>query len=256
MEIEDITKSIKATLYERVSNPFILSFLAAWCIHNYRIIMIAFSDESLNSKLVKIDFQFEYNVLVSGMVFNLGGILHGLIIPFMYTLIYICVLPYLSKPINQIHFTKQSELLSAKQKAEGLELLTKEKSRELRQEIIILEKKYSEKVQILEQENSELRRIISNTDTVSNSEHNETTNNSIELTDDELTVLSAFSDHDRRSAAEVAQDTKIRLERVKLICTDLMQKAFLSVNASNSQGQYLFALEQLGRKYLNDRNLL
>lgn len=254
--MEDILKSIKATLYERVSNPFLLSFFIAWCVHNYRVIMIVLSNESLNVKLVNIDLQFEYNLLINGSVFNCGGWLHAVIIPSMYALIYICIFPHLSKPINQIHFRRQKELLSAKQDAEGLELLTKKQSRELRQQIILLEKEYSNKVELLEQENSELRSIISKPNNKPNVEIPASEEDIFELTDDELKVLLAFSGHDRRSAIEVAKDIEMKLEKVKFICTDLMQKSFLSVNSSNAQGQYLFALEQLGRKCLYKKNLL
>jgi len=44
--MDDIFKSIKAFLYDRVASPLFGAFVTAWSIWNYRVISILLSDEN------------------------------------------------------------------------------------------------------------------------------------------------------------------------------------------------------------------
>ena len=52
---EDIYNAIKATLYERVSSPFISSFILSWCVFNYKILFILFSNMETRYKFYEIE---------------------------------------------------------------------------------------------------------------------------------------------------------------------------------------------------------
>jgi|GEM_PF-7129046 len=257
--MEDIIKSIKATLYERVSNPFILSFLMAWCIHNYRVIMIIISNESLNIKLVNIDLYFNGSFMLNGLVINYGCILHSIIIPLIYSLIYIYALPVLSKRIIHYHFKMQRELLSAKHDAEGLELLTKEKSRELRQYFILLEKELKDQIEKLEEENAELKSLIkTEANEVPSEEFSQKNEDeTIELTENEIKILVAFSGVERRSVNDVAKTINLHLDAAKFICAEFVKKDLLLDEGNrNSSGLHYYSLAHLGRKFLTENNLV
>lgn len=52
---EDISSALKATLYERMSSPFISSFIISWCFFNYKIIFILFSGMETRYKFYEIE---------------------------------------------------------------------------------------------------------------------------------------------------------------------------------------------------------
>lgn len=255
--MEDIIKSIKATLYERTGNPFLFSFFIAWCIHNFRIFMIVLSDESLNSKLVKIDSYFESNFLINGFVVNYGCILHAIIAPLIYTLMYIFLLPYISIKINRYHFKKQKELLSAKQGAEELELLTVEKSRELRKSMVLLEGEYRSQIEKLEDENNALKGIIRKESNDQKLNVNpKIIDEPIKLYGDTIRVLQAFSGVEYRSVANVSEILGIHLDHIKYICNELELKKCLSRIGTAGDGSMSYSLDHAGRKYLIENELL
>lgn len=255
--MEDIIKSIKATLYERTGNPFLLSFSLAWCLHNYRVIMIVLSNDSLNIKLEKVDSYFGSNVLFYDYVINYGCLLHAVIFPLIYSLLYIFVFPFFSIRINEYHFKKQKELLAAKQKAEELELLTKEKSQELRRSFILLENELKVQMEKLLEENSELKKLIKiGNNSVKTEIVEEIVDKPFVLSDDEVKILKAFLGFERRSVLDVADKLSLDIDRVKLICQELVYKQLLSQEILTKNGFKQYSLEHLGRRYLADRKLI
>ena len=56
--LEEFEKSVKATLYDRLASPLIGSYVTAWCIFNYKIILIIFSDLQYTQKSEYIDALF------------------------------------------------------------------------------------------------------------------------------------------------------------------------------------------------------
>lgn len=52
---EELTKSIKAQLYDRVSSPFIGSYVISWCLYNYHVILTAFSNIAPAKRIQQIN---------------------------------------------------------------------------------------------------------------------------------------------------------------------------------------------------------
>lgn len=71
---DDLSKSIKAQLYERVSSPLLGSFAISWVAWNYRFVLTLISSLPLNEKLAFIDthiFPSYTQVLLQGGLYPL-----------------------------------------------------------------------------------------------------------------------------------------------------------------------------------------
>jgi len=56
--IDEIKKSVSATLYERLASPLLGSFIASWCIWNYKVFLIIFSSLEYDKQVEKLDAYF------------------------------------------------------------------------------------------------------------------------------------------------------------------------------------------------------
>jgi hypothetical protein len=92
--LDDITTTIKAQLYERVTSPLLGSFLISWCLINYKLILILFSSLSAPEKITYIEFNLFSSVQ--------DYMLKGVFFPLIATLAIILVYPYPAAKIYEI----------------------------------------------------------------------------------------------------------------------------------------------------------
>ena len=83
---EDIKKSLNATLYERVTNPFVGSFFIAWCISNWRILYVSFFETTNTLNMSRIDYITSYLLTPCNLYIK----------PLIIAILAITILPYLS----------------------------------------------------------------------------------------------------------------------------------------------------------------
>ncbi len=146
--MEDIVRDIKAYLYERVSNPFIVTFVVAWLIWNFRVMMMLVSDNRLSTKYEYLDEYFSgvnpllyhYGIDLSGYFFN------TFCAPFTLSLIYIFVSPFISLPVYRFTLYVKTEMLNAKKRAEDGELMKQEDARNLRVKMARLKSHYEQQI--------------------------------------------------------------------------------------------------------------
>ncbi len=123
--LEDIDKSIKATLYDRLTSPLIGSYITAWCVFNYKIFLVIFSSLNYPEKINELENLFSW----------WGAYLLRYGIPFLWTVFYILWYPY----IAQWGFRKWQEYVKAKEDIKNSvrekTCLTEEQSRKLRIEM-------------------------------------------------------------------------------------------------------------------------
>jgi DNA repair exonuclease SbcCD ATPase subunit len=114
---EQLSKELKASLFQRIKSPFFGSFFIGWFIFNYRFIIVLFSVDTTNLIMnVKplliplINFQIEPIYLTT------------LIYPFFIALIYIGIVPffeyYVSMPIWKTHQNRLKEKYAKLEKEE------------------------------------------------------------------------------------------------------------------------------------------
>lgn len=124
---DDLSKSVKAQLYERVSSPLFGSFVLAWGCWNYRFILVLIGSGEPEKKLAYIDthiFRDYYDVILRGMS-----------LPFVSAIVFIYLYPLVSKSLYRYWQGKQKELKEIQQKIEDDTPITQEEARQLRYEL-------------------------------------------------------------------------------------------------------------------------
>jgi hypothetical protein len=83
---DELKKSVSATLYERLASPLLGSFIASWCIWNYKVFLIIFSSLEYDKQVERLDAHFSGWKCFSAFFF-----------PLLWTAFYIFIYPYISK---------------------------------------------------------------------------------------------------------------------------------------------------------------
>ena len=158
---EEITKSIKATLYERVGNPLLSSFCIAWAIWNYRFLMLIMSNLNVSEKFSAIDqlyhwwswnlYDFNVSISKSFIITFLG--------PLVSSIAYIWILPIPTIFFYEIWYKNQITLLRIKQKIEDETPITQAEARKLRALNYELENYYENKIQEISERSNNKKNI-------------------------------------------------------------------------------------------------
>lgn len=136
---DDIQKSIKAQLYERVSSPLLASFGISWLAWNYRFVMVIVSSLPLHEKLSFIDTEIfaTYQQVL----------LYGLLYPLITALFMIFVYPIPAKYVYEHWRRRQSELKFIQHRIDNETPLSREEARELRREALKMSLEYDKEIQ-------------------------------------------------------------------------------------------------------------
>jgi len=146
--VDEIVKSAKAQLSERIASPLIGSFAISWCIWNYKFLVILFSAASVSQTFALID------KIVFPTTWSL--ILNGVLLPAATTFAYIFVYPYPAKYVYEFTRRRQKEINEVRQRIEDETLLSIEESRNIRVEVLQTEKVHQE---IVDRLNGEISRL-------------------------------------------------------------------------------------------------
>ncbi|SFH74821.1 hypothetical protein SAMN04515618_102317 [Collimonas sp. OK307] len=124
---DDLTKSVKAQLYERASSPLFGSFVLAWICWNYRFILVLTASGDTEKKLNYVDSHIfrDYQDVI----------FHGICYPFISAVAFIYLYPIVSKSLYKYWQNKQKELKLIQQQIEDDTPMTQADARELRSEV-------------------------------------------------------------------------------------------------------------------------
>lgn len=129
---EELSTTVKATLYERVSSPLLGTFLFAWVVFNWKaILLLTFSDSSMFSRLIVIEANYV----------NLWDNLYW---PLIYASIFTLIYPVVSVVPFLIWEFFASIKVKARRRITSTETLTIAQSIAMKNENRDLEKKYAE----------------------------------------------------------------------------------------------------------------
>jgi hypothetical protein len=156
--MENLVKSIKEVMYDRVTSPLFGSFIVSWSIWNYKTIYIL-----LSTKKVEDKFSYIENILYSDVWSLLSC---GLLYPLFTSLIFIFAFPYPEKFIYKFWHARQKELKEAKQTIDDETPLTKEESRKIKRNAFNLEIEYDKSIAKKDIEIKNLREMIENHDLI------------------------------------------------------------------------------------------
>ena len=124
--LDDLTKTVKAQLYERASSPLLGAFAISWVAWNYRFVLVLFSSMPVAEKLTYIDT----NIFNSYQAI----FLHGTLYPLLTTLSLIFIYPIPAKFVYEYWRRRQRDLKEIQQRIDDETPLTREEARELRHE--------------------------------------------------------------------------------------------------------------------------
>ena len=149
---EDVTKSIKSSLYDRVSSPLFGAFTLSWGIWNYKLLLTLLSSMDVQNKIKHIETILypDYQTLL----------LIGFAYPLVASVLFIFIYPIPAKFIYQYWHSQQIHLKKIKQNIEDETPLTIEESREIRREILNLESQYEAELNRRGAENDRLRELV------------------------------------------------------------------------------------------------
>lgn len=158
--MDDVVKSIKAHLYDRVVSPLFGAFLISWAIWNYRIIFILLSSEVIPYKFNYIDEHYSSMIYFGGFSISKCWAV-GIAAPLLSALSYIYLYPFFALPVYKFSLSRQKKLADTKNIIEDATLLTLEKSRKIIQDTKKMQISYDEKLHQAEEEIDALKKIIS-----------------------------------------------------------------------------------------------
>lgn len=134
--LDDITTTIKAQLYERVTSPLLGSFLISWCLINYKLILILFSSLPAPEKITYIEF----NLFSSAHDYMLKGVFF----PLIATLAIILVYPYPAAKIYEISRNNRKKLKEIQQKIDDETPITRDEARKIRKNAVQIHIEFEE----------------------------------------------------------------------------------------------------------------
>lgn len=154
---DDLIKTIKAQLYDRIASPLFSSYLISWVGWNYKFLLTVFSGMKVNEKL---DF-------ISGVVYPSFNylLLHGALYPLITSMLIIFVYPYPAKFTYQFYRRRQVEIKEIQQKIDDETPLTREEAKKIRTDALIMSVDFEKEIEKLREENILLRKLIKDSNT-------------------------------------------------------------------------------------------
>lgn len=161
--ISDAINSVKASLYERISNPLLSSFVISWCIWNYKFVLVALSSsmgtvqklDYIKTSLYPFGF-FPWNTPENGWT-----ILSLFIGPIVTTLAYLyLIFPRLGKKVFEDHKEHIRQYEEIKVNIEGKTSMSKEDIINLKSKLRTIESIHSKQLDEKDSEVNLLNRDV------------------------------------------------------------------------------------------------
>lgn len=142
---EEIVKSTQSHVNERLSSPLMGSFAFAWCLWNYKFLVVLVSAASVSQTFNLID----------GLVFpdRWTMFFRGFLYPLISASAYIFLYPYPARIVYRFSRNRQRDINNIRRQIENETPLTLEESRNIRSEVF---RSKNEHVQELDQKNREI----------------------------------------------------------------------------------------------------
>lgn len=146
---EDLYKSTKESIVERLSSPLIGSFALAWCLWNYKFLVILFSNAGVTQTfhlIESIAFPDATTIVFRGVLF-----------PIATAMSYVFLYPYPALKVYEFTLQRQRASNKVRQQIEDETPLTVEESRAIRAKAITREKELEETIDRLNKEIATLK---------------------------------------------------------------------------------------------------
>lgn len=149
--IKDVTNSIKATLYQRVSSPLYGTYIFSWVLYNWeKTLKLAFSSKDFDERLLM--FKESFGTVETGVDY------WSFLFPIVLTVFILFFQPVIQKIIFVYNEKNKHEGLNARDKFDNERRLTIEESMVIKGELTKLHESNSISLKIKEDEKQDLNR--------------------------------------------------------------------------------------------------
>ncbi|WP_417684997.1 hypothetical protein [Pseudidiomarina gelatinasegens] len=249
--LKELSTSLKAQLYERVSSPVLGSILAFWLIFNWEAVFyFLLSDSAIEEKLAYIQSNFR----------NFD---RNIFYPMLYSALFCLLYPIVSYIPFYIWEWSSSHKLRSKSKLSLSEPLSIENSIAIRKELIekeakirkIISENNNEKDELekvidkLSRDNERLYKVISRFESIRPAEY-------VELSDEQETVLTYFSkleDNHQYIPSDIIGDNDVSLDFAVKTLDQLEKKGLINKSGETFGNEEGYEITNAGRKYLADK---
>lgn len=150
--MEDLAKTIKAQLYERLNSPLVGALAISWCAWNYKFLIVLFSNIDPEKKLELIQrtiFVTEVDVWMSGIA-----------MPTIMAAVYLFVYPWPARWVYQYVRLRHKELKEVQQRIDDETPITREEAREIRRAALKADLEFSTELQKKDDEIQHLKHML------------------------------------------------------------------------------------------------
>lgn len=148
--LSELVTSVHSTIRDRLFNPLSGSFILAWSLYNYEVLLFVFSGMDVYTKIASIELY----------LYPEEGRFHWLsiIVPLCISLIYIFAYPFPARFV-MLYSLRQKRISDQKRNEElGLQLLTVDESNEIRTRMAVMREEYRVEIN---KKNSDIERMES-----------------------------------------------------------------------------------------------
>jgi len=245
--IDEVTRSIRSQIYERVSSPLMGAFIINWSIWNYRFWLVIFSALDPREKTSFIDYNLYSNAC------DVWG--RGIVFPVISTFAYIYGYPLLVKPVFIYLRNRQRELKEIRQQIDDETVLTKEEARAVwtSAQALLAERELEIEKLTRQLQNTKGNYELPNSEDADSTEKPDRPFPAAKLSDLELSVLQAVASAPDYAFTETQLINKFGGDRlqVRTALDWLLECKFVSEQYSQAAMDQSFAPLPLGRKYVS-----
>ncbi len=152
MVLDELLNSAKQSLLERLASPLLGGFAVAWCVWNWKFLIIVLSSNTVTQTIALVDkIAFPDLTCIAT---------RGFLYPLLSALFYVFLYPYPARVVYEFTLPRQREVNATRQRIADETPLTLEESRALRGEFVERERKHSEQIRSLNEEIGRLNAIL------------------------------------------------------------------------------------------------
>jgi hypothetical protein len=122
--VDEVLKSFKAQMYDRVSSPLTFSFVLSWCAWNYRFLLLLIGTSSASEKFAYVD----QHLFTAWQDYAFRGFLF----PLCSALFYIYLYPTPARKVYEFTQSEAVKMKKAQQRIEDKTPISEEEAAELR----------------------------------------------------------------------------------------------------------------------------
>lgn len=242
--LDEISKALREQITERLASPLAGSFVIAWCLWNYKFLVILFSAASVSSTFELIDkVAFPDFATIA---------LRGILFPAITAVAYIFLYPYPAKYVFGFTLRRQRENNELRQQIEKETLLSVEDSRLIRAAIVATEEKHRLELDKL---NAEINRLHAQLDGEMNDSEGSAKGSSIDdftpVVSSQLLLLRLLESGGGKMSEQAilskAEGTKVHTE---FDLGELVRMKLISKRYDQGMGDFAYEFTHEGRRTL------